>query len=224
MNGLGVVFVFTHDSICVGEDGPTHQPIEHLASLRAMPGLHVVRPCDAAETRAAWKHAAERSDGPTTLVLSRQNLPVLDRTELAPAEGLTRGAYVLADAPDGEPRAILIATGSEVHLALAAREELARSGVGVRVVSMPSWELFADQDRAWRDQVLPPGITQRVSIEAGSTMGWERWIGASGLAIGIDRFGASAPGPTLEKELGFTAERVVQGVRALLGSELSVQD
>ena len=219
MNHLPVTFVFTHDSIGLGEDGPTHQPVEHLASLRAMPNLLVVRPCDATETAAAWKLALEETKRPVALVLSRQDLPVLDRTKLAPADQLRRGAYVLSDAGSLETRAILVATGSEVQLALAAQAELARAGIGARVVSMPCWELFEEQDQAWRERVLPPDIGARVSIEAGSTFGWERWIGRSGIAIGLERFGASAPAEVIFRELGFTSEHVVRAVKSLLEAE-----
>ena len=210
---LPSIYVWTHDSIAVGEDGPTHEPIEHLMSLRAMPNLCVVRPADANETAWAWCDALAHDGGPSALVLSRQNLPVLDGTS---REGFARGAYVLAEAPDGRVDAIVIATGSEVHLALAAREELAAAGVGVRVVSMPCWERFAAQDAAYRDGVLPPAVTARVSVEAGATFGWERWIGDRGRALGIDRFGASAPGDTNLERFGFTAARVVELVRATL--------
>jgi len=225
MNHLPVTYVFTHDSIGVGEDGPTHQPVEHLASLRPVPGLQVIRPGDATETAEAWQVALATKDKPTALVLTRQNLPVLDRSAKgghADAAGLRHGAYVLRDAGDGAPRAILIATGSEVALALAAQNELTKQGIATRVVSMPSWELFEAQDQAYRDQVLPPEITARVSIEAGATFGWEHWIGAKGAAIGIDRFGASAPGGRIFEELGFTPENVVRTVRGVLGAgELS---
>jgi transketolase len=216
MNHLPVVNVFTHDSIGVGEDGPTHQPIEHLASLRAMPNLVVLRPGDAAETVEAWRVALASRRRPVALVLTRQNLPVFDRATHAPASGLQRGAYVLRDAP--APRAILIASGSEVALALAAQAELAAQGIATRVVSMPSWELFAEQDPAYRESVLPRALAARVSIEAGATFGWERWIGPQGVAIGIDRFGASAPAERIFAELGLTPEHIVRAVRGLLGA------
>lgn len=211
-----VVFVFTHDSIGLGEDGPTHQPIEHLASLRAIPGLTVIRPCDAEEVREAWK-AALLARGPVALALTRQAVPVLDRSRLAPASGLHRGAYVLSEA-EGELKVILIATGSEVHIALAAQALLHAQGIGTRVVSMPSWELFAAQDPAYRDQVLPPAVTARVAMEAGATLGWERWVGARGKVVGIDRFGASAPYKELYQQFGLTPERVAAEARALLGA------
>ena len=220
MNHLPVTFVFTHDSIGVGEDGPTHQPVEHLASLRAMPGLLVVRPADATETTEAWRLALTSTDRPVALVLSRQGLPTIDRTTSPQAELLQRGGYVLSDPAEGKPRAILIATGSEVQLALKAQRELAAQGIGVRVVSMPCWELFEEQPEDWRESVLPPDIEARVSVEAGATFGWERWIGSKGEAIGLDRFGASAPGGVVFEQLGFTTERVVRTVRTLLGSEV----
>jgi len=216
MNRLPVILVWTHDSISVGEDGPTHQSIEHLASLRAMPGLAVVRPADAAETVTAWKWAIETRDRPTALILTRQDLPVLDRSVLASDENLERGAYVLSDPAEKQPGAIIIATGSEVHVALAAQEILSAEGVPVRVVSMPCWEAFEDQTEEYRESVLPSSVKARVSVEAGSTLGWERWVGEGGRAIGIDRFGASAPGPMLMAEFGFTPERVAAEVRALL--------
>ncbi|MEM7309902.1 MAG: transketolase [Planctomycetota bacterium] len=215
MNGLPVVNVFTHDSIGVGEDGPTHQPVEHLMSLRAIPNMVVLRPADAAETAEAWRVALGETKRPVSLVLSRQKLPTIDRATHGAAAGLRRGAYVLRDTLD--PRAILIATGSEVPLALAAQDELASHGVGTRVVSMPSWELFADQDAAYRDEVLPADLGPRVSVEAGVTLGWERWT-HGGASVGLDRFGASAPGDVLFRELGFTPEAVVRCVRGLLGA------
>jgi transketolase len=220
MNHLPVTFVFTHDSIGLGEDGPTHQPIEHLAALRAMPNLVVLRPCDGAEAAEAWKAALREKRRPTALVLSRQAVPELDRKVLAGAEGLARGAYVLADAEGSPLRAILIASGTEVHLALEARAALAREGIGARVVSMPSFELFAAQDADYRESVLPAHVGARVSIEAGATFGWERWVGPTGASIGLDRFGASAPGPVVLEQLGFTVERVVRAMRAQLQNEV----
>ena len=214
LNGLPVVFVWTHDSVALGEDGPTHQPVEHLMSLRAMPNLAVVRPADATETAEAWRWALTQRTRPVALVLSRQKLPILDR---AGARGdLTRGAYVLADADGGTPDAILIATGSEVSLAITARAELAAGGIRARVVSMPCWETFAEQDPAYRDAVLPPAVTARVALEAGVTFGWERWIGDHGAAIGIDRYGASAPGEVVLRELGFTPAHVAEVTRGVL--------
>ncbi len=211
----GVIYVFTHDSIGLGEDGPTHQPIEQLACLRAMPGIVVLRPADAAETAEAWKLAIERRYGPTALVLGRQKVPLLDRKETAPAAGVRRGAYVLWQS-EKPAEAIIIGTGSEVHIALDAGKRLAGQGIGIRVVSMPSWELFREQSDEYKDSVLPPKIKARVSIEAGSTLGWERFVGTDGIAIGIDRFGASAPYQRLYKEFGLTADNVVQAVTGLL--------
>ena len=212
--GLPTMYVWTHDSVWLGEDGPTHQPVEHLMALRLIPNLVCFRPCDANETAWAWRTAIERLDGPTGFQLSRQALPTLAAT----ADGGTaRGAYVLAEA-EGEIDAIVIASGSEVHDALAARDTLQAEGIGVRVVSMPSWDLFAMQDVAYREQVLPPAISARVSIEAGVTAGWERWIGERGRAIGIDRFGASAPGKVVARNLGISPEAVVEAVRAVRGA------
>jgi transketolase len=215
--GQPVVYVFSHDSIGLGEDGPTHQPIEQLASLRAMPGLMDMRPGDAAETEIAWRVAIERTDGPTFLALSRQSVPLLDRRdELASADGLRRGGYVIAEASGSKPSAILIASGSELSTALDARKKLEAAGTPTRVVSLPSWFLFSRQDQAYRNEVLPPAVTARVSIEAGSTFGWERWIGASGRAVGLDHFGASAPAETLYEKFGLGVEDVVAAARALL--------
>jgi transketolase len=211
-----IIYVFTHDSVGLGEDGPTHQPIEQLGALRAIPGLVDLRPADANETREAWRFAMEYDEGPVFLSLTRQAVPHLDRARLAPADGLRRGAYVLADPAEGDPAVILIGTGSEVAVALEARERLAREGIGARVVSMPSWTLFARQSREYRDLVLPPTVRARVSVEAGGTMGWHRWIGAEGEAVGIARFGASAPAADVFREYGFTAEDVARRARALL--------
>lgn len=208
MMGLPVIYVFTHDSIGLGEDGPTHQPVEQIMSLRAIPNLWVIRPSDAAETVEAWKAAVERKDGPTALVLSRQALPVIDRTRYASATGLHKGAYVLAEATGGSPQLILIGTGSEVHLVLSAREELEKKGVRVRVVSFPCWELFEAQGREYTEQVLPPGVP-KLAVEAGATLGWERYTGSRSLVVGMDRFGASAPGPVLFREFGFTVENIL---------------
>lgn len=209
--GTPSIFVFTHDSIGVGEDGPTHQPIEHLASLRAIPGLTVIRPADANETAAAWKVALE-SRGPVALALTRQNLPIVDDVETIHA-GVPRGAYVLREARGGNPDAVVIATGSEVALALAAAEQLEAEGIAVRVVSMPSWELFGAQPASYRDSVIPPEIRARVTVEAGATLGWERFAGEEGRIIGVDRFGASGPGKVVMEQLGFTADNVAQAVR-----------
>jgi transketolase len=213
---LPLVCVWTHDSVAVGEDGPTHQPIEHLAALRAMPNLHVFRPADAHETNWAWVEALRSRHSPCALVLSRQKLPVLEGTAERAEQGVARGAYVLQEASGGRPSLILIATGSEVALAVAARAELEREGVAVRVVSMPCWSLFSAQDPSWREQVLPSAVTARVSIEAGSTFGWERWVGSRGAAIGIDRFGASAPGETVLAQLGLRVEALLAAARAVL--------
>ena len=213
--GIRVIYIFTHDSIGMGEDGPTHQPIEQLMGLRDVPNLVTIRPADATETTEAWKIAMERRDGPTALVLSRQNLPLLDRTELAPASGVQRGAYVLWEA-SASPDVILIGTGSEVHIALAAGKILEENGIKARIISMPSWELFDSQPLDYRNKVLPPAIKVRVSIEAGTPLGWERYIGLDGIAIGIHRFGASAPGPTIYEKLGLTAQRVVGKVLKLM--------
>ncbi|HET9515328.1 MAG TPA: transketolase [Gemmatimonadales bacterium] len=212
---LPVIYIFTHDSIGLGEDGPTHQPIEHLAMLRVIPNLTVIRPADAAETREAWRVALENRDGPTAIVLTRQKLPILDRAALGGAADARRGGYVLYE-PAGGPEAIIIATGSEVPVALAAARKLGSEGVKARVVSLPSWEVFRRQPEAWRNQVLPPGIRSRVSIEAASDFGWLPWVTEDGESIGINRFGASAPGDRLFQEFGFTSERVADAVRRVL--------
>ncbi|MBI4494436.1 MAG: transketolase [Chloroflexi bacterium] len=217
LSKIGSIFVFTHDSIGVGEDGPTHQPVEHLAALRAVPGLVVIRPADANESAEAWKVAVARRHGPTVLAFTRQAVPVLDRTTLAPASGLARGAYVLADAPEGDPALILIATGSEVALALQARDELLRRGVATRVVSMPSWELFDQQPEPYREQVLPARVAARLAIEAGVSMGWHRYVGSAGDVLGLDRFGASAPGKVVFERFGFTVRNVVERALKLVG-------
>jgi transketolase len=211
-----VIYVWTHDSLALGEDGPTHQPIEQLASLRAMPNLLVIRPSDATETVEAWRVALQHADGPVALVLTRQKLPVLDRAVLGPAAGVSRGAYVLADAGQPVPDLILIATGSEVSIALEAHAELLRAGVRSRVVSMPCWELFDAQAQEYRDGVLPPAVWARVSVEAASSFGWERYVGSRGAMIGVDRFGESAPGPRVMREFGFTPEHIVQVAKAVL--------
>jgi transketolase len=211
------IYIFTHDSVGLGEDGPTHQPIEQLPSLRAIPGLIDLRPADANETAEAWRFAMEHTEGPVFLSLTRQALPHLDRETMGAASGLRRGAYVLADAEGGGPQVILIATGSEVSLALEARERLAAEGVRARVVSMPSWALFARQDKAYRDEVLPPHVRARVSVEAAHPMGWERWVGNEGTVIGISRFGASAPAKRVFHELGLSAENVAAKAKACLG-------
>jgi transketolase len=213
--GLHVIYIFTHDSIAVGEDGPTHQPIEHLACLRAIPGLVVIRPADAAETIEAWKQAITISDTPVALILSRQKLPVLDRKLYGSAEDLAKGAYILADA-DGKPDIIIIATGSEVHISLQAGKILTDKGISTRVVSMPSWELFEKTTREYQDYVLTPDVKTRIAVEAGIPMGWERYIGSSGTMIGMTGFGASAPGARVMEAFGFTAENIVRNAMALL--------
>ena len=213
-----VIYVFTHDSIWVGEDGPTHQPVEHIQALRVIPGLVVVRPADANETAAAWQVAVERHAGPTALLLSRQGLPVLEGARKRGADGVARGAYVLLDGEDGLSQIVIIATGGEVSLALDARTELARRGIRARVVSMPSWELFANQPEAYRRQVLPPSIP-RLAVEAGVTLGWRDVVGDWGAVIGIDRFGASAPGAEVARHFGLTAEAVVEKAIELVEEE-----
>jgi len=214
--GVQVVYVFTHDSIAMGEDGSTHQPIEQLANLRAIPRLTVIRPCDANETAAAWRVAIETRDRPVALILTRQKVPTLDRTLFAPADGVRRGAYILADAPQGSPDVILIATGSEVGLIVAARRRLQEQNIAVRLVSMPSWELFEAQSRHYRDSILPQSVRARLAVEAGAAQGWHRYVGDRGDVIGVDRFGASAPGPMLMREYGFTVEHVCTRARAVL--------
>jgi transketolase len=214
LSELPVIYVFTHDSIGLGEDGPTHQPVEHLMALRAIPNLTVIRPAEAGETAVAWRAALENEHGPTALVLTRQNLPTIDRQTHGAADGVLRGAYVLSDAD--EPQVILMGTGSEVQLALEAQTLLANEGVQARVVSMPSWELFAAQTAEYRHSVLPPHIKARVSIEAGTRFGWERYIGDAGIAIGFDHFGASAPYETIYKEFGITAEAMAEAALSLL--------
>jgi transketolase len=213
---LPVVYVFTHDSIGVGEDGPTHQPVEQLASLRAIPGLIVLRPADANEVAEAWKVILKLHHQPAALILTRQALPTIDRGKYAPASGLARGAYVLADAPDGRPDVLLLASGSEVALCLQAYERLTAEGVKARAVSMPSWELFDDQPQEYRDGVLPPAVTARVSVEQASTFGWARYVGATGHSLGMRSFGASAPLKDLMKKFGFTPEHVVAAAQEQL--------
>ncbi|CAF0691396.1 transketolase [Candidatus Methylacidithermus pantelleriae] len=211
---LPVIYVFTHDSIGLGEDGPTHQPVEHLASLRAIPNLWVFRPADATETVVGWKIALTRREGPVALVLTRQAVPVLDRSQLAAQEGAVRGAYILVE--DADFRAILLASGSEVHVALSARELLRAEGIGVRVVSMPCWELFEEQPRSYRESVLPPRIRARVAVEAARSWPWRRYVGLDGEIVGLDRFGASAPYKVVYEKLGITPARVVEAVKACL--------
>ncbi|MFZ9888966.1 MAG: transketolase-like TK C-terminal-containing protein, partial [Myxococcota bacterium] len=216
MNHLPVIHVWTHDSIGLGEDGPTHQPVEHLMAVRTIPGLVTLRPADGEEAAQAWLFALARTQGPTGLVLTRQKLPVLDRSGLGGAQGLLRGAYTLRDAPGGQPQLLLIATGSEVALALEAQERLTKDGVAARVVSMPSMELFLAQDEVYRESVLPKAVRARVSVEAGVTLGWERFVGDAGVAVGIDRFGASAPDHVLWEHYGFTVDHVVAAARTTL--------
>ncbi len=214
---LPVIYVMTHDSIGLGEDGPTHQPIEHLASLRAMPHLYLIRPADANEVSYAWQAAIERQAGPTMLVLTRQSLPVFDRSRVEAAEGTLRGAYILAKEEADQPDVILIASGSEVQVILEAQEKLAGENIAARVVSMPSWELFKEQPPAYRDEVLPPSVKARLAVEAGATFGWCEWVGDEGDVIGVDQFGASAPASENFKQYGFTAENVVNRTKQLLG-------
>jgi transketolase len=213
MMKLPVIYIFTHDSIAVGEDGPTHQPVEHLASLRAIPGLTVIRPADAFETEAAWRQALGLNNGPVALLLSRQKLPVFDAEQSGLAKMLSNGAYVLADA-EGKPDIILMASGSEVYVCLAAKDRLAKKGISARVVSMPSWELFEATSPDYQETVLPPDVTHRIAVEAGISMGWERYVGNPENIIGIDRFGASAPGGTVMEKFGFSVENIVK--RAIL--------
>jgi transketolase len=214
--GLPSVWVYTHDSIGVGEDGPTHEPVEQLASLRAIPGMTVLRPCDANETRVAWQVAIENRKGPTVLVLSRQPTPTLDRAALAPAEGLRRGAYVL-NPSEHDPELVLIGTGTEVALVVGAERLLRELGLRVRLVSMPSWELFAAQRDEYRESVLPRAVKPRLAVEAARSLGWERWVGSDGEVLGVDCFGASAPGGVVLKEYGYSVDNVVARALALVG-------
>ncbi len=214
---IPTIFVFTHDSVWIGEDGPTHQPVEHLPSLRAIPNLTVIRPSDANEVVEAWRYAlTHRDSGPIALLLTRQGIPVLDRSRLAPASGLHRGAYVLAEAEGGEPELILLASGSEVHLVVAAREELQKEGIPTRVVAMPSWEIFERQPAEYKQEVLPPTVTKRLAVEAAVPLGWERYVGTEGDVLGIDHFGASAPYKVLLEKFGFTVENIVARAKRLL--------
>ncbi len=214
---IPVIYVFTHDSIGVGEDGPTHQPIEQLATLRSIPGFIVLRPADANEVAEAWKIIMQLRHEPAALILTRQAIPTFDRTKYAAASGVAKGAYVLADAKDGKPDLILMGTGSEVSLCVAAYEELTAEGKKVRVVSMPSWEIFEKQSVEYRDSVLPPSVTRRISVEQASMMGWSQYVGREGRMIGMKTFGASAPLKELLKKFGFTPEDVVKKARELLG-------
>ncbi len=215
---IPVIYIFTHDSIGVGEDGPTHQPIEHLAALRAIPGLITLRPGDANEIFEAWKLVMHLKHEPAALIVSRQAMPTLDRSKYAPASGVAKGAYVLADAPGGKPDVILMATGTEVGLAVEAYEKLVAEGIKARVVSMPSWELFEQQPQDYRDSVLPPPVAARVSVEQASTFGWERYVGPTGVSIGMKTFGASAPLKELQKKFGFTADRIVTAAQEQIAS------
>ena len=217
---LHLIYVFTHDSIAVGEDGPTHQPVEHLSSLRAIPGLTVIRPADANETAEAWKVAMTHREGPVALIFTRQAVAVLPRNKYASAQLVRRGGYVLADSPSKKPEIILIATGSEVHPTLDAYEKLLAEGIQARVVAMPSWELFERQPEDYRNAVLPPDVKARISIEAGVTHGWHKYVGLHGEVMGIDRFGASAPGEVLLRKFGFTSEHIVERAKVLLGKTI----
>jgi transketolase len=216
MMELPVIYVMTHESIGLGEDGPTHQPVEHLASFRAMPHMCVIRPADANETAWAWRAAMMRRDGPTMLLLTRQKVPIFDRTGLAPAEGLLRGAYILSREQAEKPDVILIASGSEVRLILHAQPELEKQGIHARVVSMPSWELFDQQEESYRNQILPPDVTARLAVEAGAALGWCKYVTDHGGTITIDEFGASAPAKELFAHYGFTVENVIAHARSLV--------
>jgi transketolase len=217
MMELPTIFVFTHDAMGDGEDGPTHQPVEQLASFRAIPGLVMLRPADANEVVEAYRYIAKLRHRPAALALSRQPLPTLDRTKYAAASGLARGAYVLADAPGSNPEVILIGSGSEVSLCIDAHEELVAEGIRSRVVSMPSWDIFEQQAPQYQDSVLPPAVTARVAVEQASTLGWERYVGRSGRVIGMKTFGASAPLKELQRKFGFEPERITQIAKELLG-------
>jgi transketolase len=221
LSGLHVIYVWTHDSVGLGEDGPTHQPVEHYAALRAMPNLWFMRPGDANEPAAAWALAIERRDGPIALALTRQKLPTLAGTSENAREGVARGGYVLREAGNGKPKIILIGTGSELQLAFAAAEALEAEGTPAGVVSLPCWELFDAQDQAYRDEVLPPAVRKRVAVEIGASFGWERWVGDEGAIVGLDHFGASAPAGTIFEKFGFTAERVTDVARKVLKDGLS---
>jgi transketolase len=214
---LPTIFVFTHDAMGDGEDGPTHQPVEQLISLRAIPGLVVLRPADANEVVEAYRYSMQLRHQPAVIALSRQPLPTFDRSKYASASGVAQGAYIMADAPDRRPEVILIASGSEVSLAVAAHESLSSEGIRSRVVSMPSWEIFEHQPKAYRDSVLPPLVMARVAIEQGSVLGWDRYVGASGQIIGMKTFGASAPLKELQRKFGFEPERVVAAAKEVLG-------
>lgn len=216
LSHIGSIWVFTHDSIGLGEDGPTHQPVEHMAALRAMPNLVVIRPADANEVREAWKVAIKRRNAPTLLALSRQAVPTLDRSQMAAEEGLQRGAYVLADLGDTKPEIILMASGSEVSLIVEVGQRLAESGVSIRLVSFPSWELFAEQDSSYRASVLPESLMKRIAVEAGVSLGWEKWVGEKGAIICLDRYGASAPYKVIYEQLGITVDAIEQLARKMV--------
>jgi transketolase len=213
---LGSIWVYTHDSIGLGEDGPTHQPVEHLAALRAIPDLAVVRPADANEVVEAWRVAILRRHSPTALILSRQGIPTFDRTRYAPASGLGRGAYILADLGDRPPQILLVASGAEVALIVGAGEKLAGEGVDVRLVSFPCWELFEAQDEDYRDSVFPPGLVKRLGVEAGVSQGWNKWLGDMGQMVSIETYGASAPYQKIFEEYGLTVENVYRKAIAIL--------
>jgi transketolase len=213
-----VIYVYTHDSIGLGEDGPTHQPIEQLSTLRAIPEMTLIRPADASETAEAWRVALKHKKGPVALVLTRQKLSFIDRTKYAPATGLARGAYVLADPPGGSPDVVLISSGSEVGLILDAQKKLEAEGIRARTVSMPSHELFARQDESYRNSVLPKGV-RRIAMEAAHPMSWYRWVGDDGVILGLDRFGASAPAATIYTHLGITVDRMVETAKKLVGKK-----
>jgi transketolase len=214
LSGLQVIYVFTHDSVFLGEDGPTHEPIEHFAALRTMPNLHVIRPADAAETAVAWLMALERKDGPTALLLTRQNVPVLDRSKLSSADMVRRGGYALLDADD--PEIILLGSGSEVHVAVEAAGLLAEEGRRVRVVNLACWEVFDAQPEAYRQEVLPKSVKRRLAVEAGASFGWDKYVGPKGAVLGVDRYGFSAPWKVIAEKLGFTVEGVAERARQLL--------
>jgi transketolase len=213
-----VIYVYTHDSIGLGEDGPTHQPIEQLSTLRAIPEMTLIRPADASETAEAWRVALKHKKGPVALVLTRQKLSFIDRTKYAPATGLARGAYVLADPPGGSPEVVLISSGSEVGLILDAQKKLEAEGIRARAVSMPSHELFARQDESYRNSVLPKGV-RRIAMEAAHPMSWYRWVGDDGVILGLERFGASAPAATIYAHLGITVDRMVETAKKLVGKK-----
>ena len=211
-----MIHIFTHDSIGVGEDGPTHQPVEHLASLRAIPGMITLRPADANEVIEAWSVIMQLRHEPVALILTRQALPTLDRSVYGPASGVAQGAYILADAEKGKPDVLLLATGSEVSLCVDAHAQLTKEGIKARVVSMPSWELFDKQDQKYRDKVIPPSVTARIAVEKASTLGWERYVGCEGRIIGMKTFGASAPLKALQKKFGFVPDEIVAAAKKMV--------